>query len=204
MKIRWMVLGMSPDYKLPDPSCYDRIITSNGGLGLAKSLGLEVDTLVTTAHIVRLNALKHEQESVKSWANNRVDRIYVDETDGFKRAVEKTCSVLNLSYKAMIGVSAKNRNKIVHSVCGQNLGKGPVSHRISTGFFSLCLAIFDHPESVVLVGLGFQSGHAGISGNATRYHAQADAQCLKELLKRYSNILTTSRELNKSFGVPFA
>jgi hypothetical protein len=62
--------------------------------------------------------------------------------------------------------------------------------------------MFIKPKSVVIVGLGFQNGHAGLSDSAPRFHAPADAQCLKELLKRYSNISTTSEELNEKFGVP--
>jgi hypothetical protein len=200
--VKLMVLGTSPDYKFPDASCYDRIIASNGAIGLAKAANLKVNILVTTAHIVRPNALEHEQASVKSWAGTYVERIFVDETDGSKKAVEKTCSEIGLAYDAMTGISAKKRNEIVHGVCGQNLGKGPVSRRVSTGFFSLCLAMISQPESVVIVGLGFQNGHAELPDNAPRYHAPADAQCLQELLKRYSNISTTSEELNEKFGVP--
>lgn len=200
--MKWMVLGTSPDYKLPHPDHYDRIIASNGAIGLAKKANLSVNTLVTTAHIVRPNALEHEQASVKTWAGTYVEKIYVDETDGSKKAVQKTCAEIGLSYDGMIGISAKKRNEIVYSVTGQNLGKGPVSRRVSTGFFSLCMTMFIKPESVVIVGLGFKNGHALLLDKALRYHIPADTQCLEELLKRYSNISTTSKELNEKFGVP--
>jgi hypothetical protein len=199
-----MVVGTAPDALISLSYRAEKIIAANGGVGLIRVAGLLVDVLATTAYICRFPSALHEQKSILTWTNYHIESIYVDEKDGKKDLVKQKCKSIDLTYDQMWGISEQRRNEIVYNACGLYLGAGTIHERVSTGFFALCLAVMDNPETVCIVGLGLsKDGHADKSwGRALKQHALPDFRCLEALLKRYNNFVTTSKELNERLGVP--
>jgi hypothetical protein len=199
---RCLLLGSAPGAKFPGYN-YEVLVAANGAVGLTTC---SVDVLVTTAHLCRVGKLEpNEVLSLYTWKNRHFESIWVDITGGPVSNVQTMLKNLNCTYKNIWCYDFETRNEIVRDACGLNLGKGDVAHRVSTGFFALCLLSLHNPLEICIVGLGFQDGHYNKSwGSATKYHAPADRRCLTALLERNKNFVTTSEELNGQFKLPKA
>lgn len=199
-----MVVGTAPNALVPLSYDADKIIAANGGVGLVREAKLKVDVLVTTAYLCRPFVAVHERKSILTWEDCHIESVYVDEKDGKVSTVKRVCGNIGLTYDYMQGVSEQYRDEIVYGACGLHLGIGTIHERVSTGFFALCLVVMSDPRTICIVGLGVsKNGHADKSwGNAPKQHAPADIRCLEALLKRNDNFVTTSKELNKRFGIP--
>jgi hypothetical protein len=186
---RCLIVGTGKNIVMPPPTSYSFVIAANGGLEFCESKRANV--LVTTAYLCRRGPSIEESNSLESWSGATVETIYVDETDGKAAIVAERAQELGLTYSEIIGITPELRNGMVESACGLPLGAGSPDERVSTAIFGVCLALGRGADSVLMVGISFQDGHAGKKpDNHPRHHLEADKKCLRALAMKHPGKLS--------------
>lgn len=102
-----------------------------------------------------------------------------------------------------VRMTHRERRRIVRAVFGEDLAAGGGEGKISTGLFTVALALFLGARPAVLAGFSLsRDGHAYSASNLVRQHKAIDAAAIDMLLANGSRVATADPALHEETGMP--
>lgn len=170
-----LIIGSAPDVIGNLRYLDDRervIIAANSGGRIALDHFNRLDILVTTSHLTQQKT-DYEKRIFEQVRGLKTDTLYVDEKSG-RYDIQS-----GIEFNRLIRIDQIKRVNTVKTACG-------LSYWVSSGVWSVCLAVASGARDIQVAGISLANGHYGIkcdvnNGLPTRDHIEADRHVMQKL-----------------------
>lgn len=188
---RCLVIGTSPQFTNAQ---HDACIVVNGGIGRV--------TGKPTLHVVSQHLLVADtisrRHTLEQFRGRHVDVLAI--SGHLTSAGVDRLRSIEYGWNTMVIIPHGPGGEIVSSVCEECHDKIPGLGGISTGIFSVCLALWLGASEVVMTGFSLSPNGHFYNPDAPRGNIEADSAVLRMLAKHQgARLSTTSDELNTTF-----